>query len=192
MTLTYGYARSYGTAEARNLIAHGFRAMPTRPTHLLQLDSDIEFPSELVVRMLQRNVDIIGAPCRLKLPDREGYAVELMNGSLTVERGAFKAKAVGTAVLLTTRAAIERVAAISEKYEFGEHQDVAGIFDDLLVEGHRLKDDFAFCHRARSVGLDVWGMFDAKTVHHGPGPGWRGDFRAAVTREAAAKQRTGT
>ncbi|HEY3817321.1 MAG TPA: hypothetical protein VGL81_09130 [Polyangiaceae bacterium] len=167
--------------DARNALARvALDSSPADgPTHLLQVDSDMEFGPDVVVRMLERNVDVIGCPAALKVVGPPQYNLRPLTVPTTVERGAIRVEAIGTALHLTTRRVLEAVAGIAPRYLSGGYNEHAreriGLFDQLITEtGHRRLDDYAFASRARSLGFDVWALLDGKTTHHGPGPlAWR-------------------
>lgn len=184
---SFTFARGYGVCVARDLIARVF--LESGATHLLQVDADTEVAPEAVIRMLEQRVDVIGLPVRIKR-DGELYNVGMLgDGSLVLEGQRFRVKAVGTAVFLTTRSAIERVGAISRRYKWGPNRaEVVGVFEEIVVDGEKFLDDTAFAIRAHQVGLDIWALFNGRSVHHGEGLGLVGDFGAVVTANLTPEQ----
>lgn len=182
--------RGFLTSDARNLLVEQVLGVPADvgATHLLQIDSDMSFEPDVVIRMLERQVDVIGAPVRMKLQDALRYNVRFLPGPPAIERGALRVWGIGTALHLVTRRALERVAAVSPKYKFAEGAPITGVFDAHVDEtGLRHLDDMAFAHRARSAGLDVWALLNAKTVHHedAMSPGWPGEISEEQVRRMA-------
>lgn len=175
----------YGVCEARNLLVRQF--LQGTSSHLLQVDADVSFPPELVIRMLELDVEIVGAPVRMKTLEGERYNVQLLDGDrIEEQRGAFRVKGIGAGLLLTKRSAIERVAAACKPYSLGSEKDLLGVFDPIDVDGRRFLDDYGFCARALALGMDVHAIFESRTCHHGSGVdgGWPGDFGAWVRRTA--------
>ena len=55
--------------QGRNLIVSEFMNEPTKHTHLLFIDSDIDFQAESIFKMLDKDKDIIAVPYPMKYID---------------------------------------------------------------------------------------------------------------------------
>ena len=55
--------------QGRNLIVSEFMNEPTEHTHLLFIDSDIDFNAETIFKMLEKDKDVIAAPYPMKYID---------------------------------------------------------------------------------------------------------------------------
>lgn len=157
---------------ARNYLISRFYFDYPACTHLLFLDNDMGFGSELIMDMLALNENVVGVilPKRKinleKLhangdkPFAEAYASAcefIGKPSPAGQQGRFvKTKRVGTGILLIKR---EAVATMIEKCpEINKRTKIRGAlpsnlggyvtpFDKMRVGDHELSEDFSFCHR---------------------------------------------
>lgn len=167
---------------------------------MLMFDSDITFPVDLVFRMLERDVDFIGAAAPMRKIRWEQFATAARNscpnpatqalefeafftpaqkqsGNLETERGTCEVESVGGGFLLLHRSVIERVAEAHPDLRFrGQHdEECFDIFASLIVDGRRLDEDVSFVHRWKALGGAVHLMLDAPLGHHGSFT-FRGNF----------------
>jgi hypothetical protein len=85
-------------------------------------------------------------------------------------------RAIGSAALLISREALVRIAesglvahAHSGMYAADQHEDGWTFFDPFVDEdGHYLSEDYALCHRWRTLGGQVWADLETTTRHIGP------------------------
>ncbi len=115
--------------------------------HLMFVDTDVVFPTDGILRLLDRDKDIIGAPYNLKQTepvstiklwndDRTGFrAIE----NETFPEDPFQLAAVPTGFMLIRLAALKAMEPPYFPCEFG-------------VRG----EDVAFCLNAQEAGLEVW------------------------------------
>lgn len=166
--------------RARNAIISNFHAKPEY-THLLFLDADVRLPAPDMVRMLQSDAPVLGAPVALKSFDEQGNRIWNVGRTLGTAGSLIKVETVGTAVLLLSRAActalVEDAIANGRVYERGSslrgdpsadlHYDV---FQVGVHDGMYLSEDFWACRRLHSLGFDILIDPTVITTHHGTMP----------------------
>lgn len=164
--------------RARNTILAAFYARPNF-THLLFLDGDVRMSAASLKRLVEANVDVIGAPVALKGRNPDGTRMWNV-GQCVGEAGEFMVcDRVGTAVFMLSRAAVAalvddamRRGAVygrSARTQLGDfdadiHYDVFGVG---VVEGEYLSEDFWVCHRLRQLGFKIHVDPTVVTQHHG-------------------------
>ena len=148
--------------DVRNRIAHKFLASDA---HLLLMVDDDVIPPLGILHMLDRDLDIVGAPypiirvegaipfpCALEydtthdtyrtLPDPFGRT------------GLVKVDAIGTGCMAITRRVLEHP---DLRIPFRLGTDEYGQL--------RMSEDVQFCHMARAAGFSVWADFDQRPDH---------------------------
>lgn len=159
--------------------------LQTECSHLLMIDSDMTFDADVPLRMLDASVDVIGclAPQRKLLLDevvraaRAGnpepeLAAHIINTTvlesarLEIVRGAVRASAVGTGIILITRATVEKLLrAHPERWvETGATNGsvrVPLLFRTEIHEGALTGEDFGFCLLCRQNEIAVHVLFDS-------------------------------
>lgn len=176
--------------RARNNLVNQF--LRTGCSHLLFIDSDMEFRPEVVARLLDAGKDIVGAVYPLKrfyieqLPvdrpatvaDLMGYVVhELPGGGLRVQGGFAEVAAVGGGMMLIRRDVIERLVEHNPQLRYRIKPDLLGaaapvgyaLFDTMIDPDtlESLPEDYAFCRRARMAGFRVWADVESQVNHVG-------------------------
>ena len=130
---------------ARNMFCEKLLTMPEK-THLLMIDDDMTFEPDMLLRMLDRDVDIIGAlafkragdfqPCVYKKRDDGNFYPTFPKEFKEVD-------AIGTGAILIKKEVIEKL-----KYPFFETG-----FDD---EGQHWSVDMDFSKKATKAGFKIW------------------------------------
>lgn len=141
--------RSTALPDARNAIVE--QAIANGSTHLLFLDSDMEFPANTVHRLLAHGKPIVGA-CGVKreLP-RKLCGMPL---SAWPETGLCEMEAMGMAVCLLSTQALRKIE--PPHFEWITKAGSPSISEDVL-----------FCRKAREVGLKIWCDVDlSKEIGH--------------------------
>lgn len=172
-------------------------ARSTKYTHLLMLDADVMVDPAGVERIVRSGHDVVGCavPLRNMNWDRAGehllahpeataaelraigtdYAVWFEPEQQVVD-GFVPVRAIGSAVMLISRAALQQVAE-SDLVQFAQRglhtadlRDDGWTFFDPYVDtdGSYLSEDYAFCDRWRRLGGQVWADMRSKTRHIGP------------------------
>lgn len=120
-------------------------------THLLFVDSDIVFDKDAVVRLVERNKDIVGANySRRRLP-LEDTVVGIQGEGLNIA----KCESVGTGFMLIKISIFDY---LPEPWFFWESNT-----DGDLVTG----EDYWFCRLVQKHGFDVWCDLSVKVGHIG-------------------------
>lgn len=171
----------------RDMLAHEF--LQSDCTHLLFVDSDMAFPSDLCARLLAAKKRLIGTIYsrrgldldRLaKLLDTRGFDdalalahdwnVHFIGNTVTVTDGLCKVEALGTGFLLIERACLTEMA---ERIEVPAYQaahapiQLRAFFRDLRDGGAIWGHDYAFCKRWVAAGGEVWADVGANIRHVG-------------------------
>ncbi|HVZ46616.1 MAG TPA: hypothetical protein VHA82_22615 [Ramlibacter sp.] len=168
-------------------------------THLLFIDTDMEFSVSAIRKLIAAGKDVIGcaSPYRtipLHEPVKEAgktfrqaisqavpYAVRLLPGTaLTVERGICEVASIGTGIVLISTEALGRMrdSGAVGRYQahfpytqwFG-HENYFGFFEPVVVDGTYLGEDYSFCRRwSERCGGKVYAVVDEEIGHYGPMP----------------------
>lgn len=155
------------------------KSLEQKATHILWIDSDMEFPPDLLVRLLRHDVDIVGANCIARRPpfnltarDESGKQIPTNPDSTGLE----KVASVGFGVLMHR---IEVLHAIPEPwFDFEWNRES----EFTLITG----EDVRFCKRARAAGFDIYIDHDlSKQVNHVGMFGYNPLFKSAVGQEKA-------
>lgn len=159
--------------DARAVIVAQF--MESDGTHLVSLDNDVCWEPGALVRLVDHPVDMVAGayPKRIDpiefairfLPDREELWADPETGLLEVEacQGGF---------VRYTRAVFEKMMAAYPESKFssaryGSDGFLYALFEPMFIDGHRRGEDFAFCHRWRAIGGQVWVDPEIKMGHAG-------------------------
>ena len=182
-------------AWARNTLAS--LVLASDHTHLLFVDSDIDFPPSLIRRMLAFDAPIVSAVCPHRTLDPHrfhamarthadpgsawarslSFILELQEPH--VERdGFYRATRTGTGLMLIKREVFETLKraypdlyrpAAGTYYEFQGLANVLQCFDPSYDEnGVSVGEDVSFCRRWQATGGELWVVFDETVGHVGP------------------------
>lgn len=154
-------------------------------THLLMVDSDMGFPSEMVLDMVAFGQPVVGAVYRHKSDNVSWVYSGLGKDTIGDVRGPFvELEGVGAGVLLITRGAIdemirklpeivdERMARMgggvdADKQMMGQKRLIRA-FDKIKdPEFGTVSEDLSFCRRWRQCGGKVWGAAGYDVQHVG-------------------------
>ncbi len=204
--------------RGRNTLVATFLDKPTA-THLMFIDADMGFEPDQVERFLAFDRDVVAGLYPLKQFVWNQAAIERAVGGehigtaalryvgtfcedsdLRVEDGFATGEYAGTGFMMIRRSAIERlIAAYPDSHYAAAHNQAHesnnfyALFDTLIhpVTHEYLSEDYAFCHRLRSVGGEVWLDTESQLAHIGPHE-FIGDAHArfgAATAKAAEARR---
>ena len=162
--------------RARNSILARFYHSPEF-SHLLFLDGDVFLEGEDLKKLLEANVDVIGAPVPLKTTEG-GKPVFNIHGNLGQESGLLKVQALGTAVMMLSRFAASKLIddAIDRNAVYkanpyarglGDTESVYDVFQVGVKDGVYLSEDYWVCTLLRELGFDIWVDLSISTRHHG-------------------------
>lgn len=147
-------------------------------THLLFVDDDMAWASDLPLRLLNENVDIVGVPYRKKKGVPE-YTLKLSHpnkiASLEDRPYMILADAIGMGMTLIHRRVFEKLKPTIPQYYCSAHD---GDDYQLLFFRHELikdadgrikyeSEDFHFCRLARQVGFEIFAYVDEDVPHIG-------------------------
>ena len=182
-------------AWARNTLAS--LVLESGHSHLLFIDSDIDYPPSLIRRMVAFDAPLVSAVCPHRVLDlgrfhamsRQfddpaaawarslSFVMELETPH--VERnGFYKARRTGTGLMLIKREVFEAIRdANPELYRpaagtYYGHQGLTNVlqcFDPAYDEaGVSMGEDVSFTRRWQATGGDIWVVFDDTVGHVGP------------------------
>jgi hypothetical protein len=192
----YIHTASSHIIRARNFFANYFLSHPEF-THVLFLDTDMDFSREAIPRLLAGNKPVAGIACPYRFFDVEkritaedagltlrewqektvDYNTAIRadaNGNRSVEGGWAEVNHIGTGIFLVRRDAMQALAPLTQLYrppaQYASYLPDGrfyAFFDTVGEKGVYLSEDLSFCQRARAAGMPVWALIDEKIVHHG-------------------------
>lgn len=164
-------------AKARSLAMGAF--LESGAPLWLSIDDDVEAPAEDLAKLLgPLDVDVLIAPCALRTERGAPAQLNLVAEKGTVLRDlgtrrgvpvrGFAIESGGLALSVVTRAAAEQLDAAHPELRFLDHgRRGLGAFLEEVREGAWHGEDFAFCRRARALGLRIDALWDTSITHAG-------------------------
>jgi hypothetical protein len=143
-------------------------AYKRKPDDIIWIDTDMIWEPDTLRKLLKHDVDVVGAPCRKKIPDSIQFNFQLdKEASLDKdEKGLIEAKRLGTGFLRMTRKAYTEMWENDKKYEvqgvMGSHVFEIGIWNNEL-----LSEDFILCEKLRNRGYKIYIDPDLTVGHIG-------------------------
>jgi len=175
--------------QSRNYLTAVF--LTTEYSHLLFIDSDVEFAPEAVLRMLMAKKDIICTPYRAKNPDLNNhtYTVKFPDPKVIpiLPGGLVEIEAGPTGLMLIDRKVFEKIIKnrpdlkIKNRVNPGIKEDEKShsfyhlFFDFAFEDGYTMGEDLSFCKLARKEGFKLYANIDSMTAHRGE-YAWAGKF----------------
>jgi hypothetical protein len=177
--------------RARNNCVKKFLA--SKSTHLLFIDSDLEFRVEDIVAMLKSGHGLVGglypkkhinwkavrAAAEAGAEDLSAFAadyvVNLSPGEHNCIGGCVAVDELGTGFMLIARDVLERYIAAYPEIQYLSDSDedrdepVHAVFDCYIDPASKryLSEDYAFCRRAMALGIQPMAYLPAKLAHVG-------------------------
>lgn len=141
----------------RDLLLH--RALKDKSwTHVLWIDSDLKFDPKCILRLLVDDKDIVGGYYPKKCFPIDLTSAPVAEGEETEDL--LETSYVATGFMMIKREVVE---AMIEHYKdeltfrYGDADGCVSLFNTMIDEnGTYLTEDYAFCHRAKSMGFRVW------------------------------------
>ena len=179
--------------QARNYLTSVF--LTTEYTHLLFIDSDVEFAPEAGLRMIVADKDIITTPYRTKNPDLNTptYTVKFPDPNVVpiLPGGLVEIEAGPTGLMLIHRRVFEKIiknrpdlkiknsANQALKETETSHRFYYNFFDFAFEDGYTWGEDVSFCKLARANGLKLYANIESPTAHRGE-YAWVGKFKDSL------------
>lgn len=177
--------------RARNYLCDIFLNKSSH-THMLFLDSDIEFDPDDIIKMVRADVHLIGGVYPKKRLHWErivshptahmgkylDYVVTPLNinAAVTDVNVPQEVKYVGTGMMLIKREALEKLAmAFPDDVYVAEGKPYRLFFHSILHDGQYLSEDYYFCELWRRIGGKVYAAYWTQATHWGL-MGYKGKF----------------
>ena len=149
-------------AVARNMLVAD--AYETKFTHLLSVDSDMEFQPSAFDRMIAANAPLIG--CIYPSRNDHGFVVETLNAITISAKGVAKVAGIGMGLALIQRVVFDTLAPTVTK-RMARGKETLGFFDCIMESYGPLSEDLSFCRRWREAGHEVLAIVDEDVGHVG-------------------------
>ena len=172
--------------QARNYLTSVF--LTTEYTHLLFIDSDVEFEPEAIIRMLVAKKNIICTPYRVKSAeiDKHIYTVEFKDPKniLVLAEGLVEIEAGPTGLMLIDRKVFEKIIKNNPELKIvnkaiadpgKSHEFYYNFFSFDFKDGYSIGEDISFCRLAKANGFKLFANIQSPTAHHGS-YAWKGTF----------------
>ena len=174
--------------QARNYLTSVF--LTTEYTHMLFVDSDVEFGPEAGLRMLVSDKDVVCTPYRVKDESLQSrYTVKFPDPKVVpiLPGGLVEIEAGPTGIMLIHRRVFEKIiknrpdlkiknsANQALKETDKSHSYYYNFFDFAFEDGYTMGEDVSFCKLARANGSKLYANIDSPTAHRGE-HAWVGKF----------------
>lgn len=138
-------------ARGRNNMAATF--LETDCDRLLFIDADIGFDAEDIARLWNRQEPLIGASVPLKGKRmfnswKDGRMVEPTDDRIS------RVDFIGCAFLMIDRSVFEQLAPGCDRFSTPSDCEAIDFFSPFVQDGIYLTEDYAFCQRARDIGIE--------------------------------------
>ena len=174
--------------QARNYLTSVF--LTTDFTHLLFVDSDVEFEPEAVLRMLVAKKDVICTPYRVKSMDvnQKMYTVELKKDAPLEPGDLIEITAGPTGIMLIHRDVFKKIIEKFPELKIKnsvfpqpgpDHEYYYNFFEFTFNEGYAAGEDVSFCKLVQKTGFKLYANTASFTKHHGS-YAWGGRFKDAL------------
>ena len=172
--------------QARNYLTSVFLTTPY--SHMLFIDSDVEFGPEAGLRMLVADKDIITTPYRVKDErlDTPRYTVKFPDPKVIpiLPGGLVEIEAGPTGLMLIHRRVFEKIIKNRPDLKIknkavpspgASHEFYYNFFDFGFNDGYTFGEDVSFCKLARANGSKLYANIESPTAHRGE-YSWVGKF----------------
>ena len=172
--------------QARNYLTSVFLTTPY--SHMLFIDSDVEFGPEAGLRMVVADKDIITTPYRVKDErlDTPRYTVKFPDPKVIpiLPGGLVEIEAGPTGLMLIHRRVFEKIIKNRPDLKIknkavpspgASHEFYYNFFDFGFNDGYTFGEDVSFCKLARANGSKLYANIESPTAHRGE-YAWVGKF----------------
>lgn len=157
--------------RGRSNIASAF--LKSKCKTLAMIDADILIEAEDFLKLYKMNKPIRGAAVALKTTDHSERLNVVVNDKRKTRSqmpdSPFIVQYLGGAVMLVERAVIKKLSSL-KKLQYNDEINGPGahIFQERIVDGTLLTEDFAFCELAKRHGFSTWCDPSIIVSHFGP------------------------
>lgn len=170
----FNYAVSTGIDAARS--KHATEFLQTPCTHLMMVDDDMAWAPDLIARLIDEDLDIVGVPYRRKMVHPVSFTAR---HTFEVERKTnrpylIKVDGISCGMTLVKRRVFE---ALKDQMPVIKHDkdgpEVIMFFrhefvdDGYLQHKTYMSEDYNFCRLAKKAGFDIWAYVDEEVAHMG-------------------------
>jgi hypothetical protein len=163
IVLSFGALDMAGISRSRNILARS--AFDAQATHILWIDSDMVFPPDALIRLLNHGKDIVGCPYPMRTPP---YALTGKPIDCFAFEGLAPMEFLPGGFMLVRTAIYANLPAPWYWETYGHECPEAGEPDDMPATQER-SEDVNFCLKARGFNYEIWGDLDLmrQLVHVG-------------------------
>jgi hypothetical protein len=151
--------------QARDELAAQF--LSTQCSHLLFIDSDIEFMAEDIVSMIDADKDIILGIYPKKTIELTPVCKPISGNNLPSGNSPVEVAAGGMGFALIKRKVLLGVEGNVPKYMSIDGRLISHFFSSGVSEGNLISEDVSFCELSRRCGYKVWAAPWISLAHHG-------------------------
>jgi FkbM family methyltransferase len=158
-------------SRARNTLTADF--LQTDCSHMLFIDSDIVFRPDHVLKLNNREEDVVGGFYPKKQQGNLAWVVNSHDHHIpTTDTGLQELRYIGTGFMRISRNAIERMikrygSKIRYKADPAPHRTEYDIWPVGTYNGRYLSEDWYFCQRWLDMGGKIWGDTNVWVSHWG-------------------------
>jgi hypothetical protein len=138
-------------------------------THMLMLDADIMLSYDSLQKMIDLDLDVVGAPIPIgKKITPWGMVQKVIGVREQVGHMLYTVDAIGTAALMVSRTAVESLifdAKASGKVYTDLDQEKHEVFFAGSHSGKYWGEDFNLCLSLRGLGFDIYALSDTAVAH---------------------------
>lgn len=170
----FDFSQSSDLVQSRGLIA--LRFMESDCTHLLMIDTDLDFDPEAPIKLIDSGHMLCGGVYpKKKLGDDPEFTIETLD-NVSVN-GFRKARYIGAGLMMVRRPVFEKIKQQFPALSYTRNGLTFtsyfqnGIYDDIYCS-----EDASFCLFWQKCGGTVWALEDCRFNHYGAF-GWSGNFK---------------
>jgi hypothetical protein len=156
--------------KARNTMLSDLYFNNNDYTHVFWQDSDVGLDHDAIIKLVDRNVDVIAVPVSLKLPlSNQGIAQSIGYVYEEVDNMLYKAHFASTSALMLSKKAITSLVEYCEKnkefYFIDKHKEYLFFKSDLDEFGRCLSEDYWICKTLRQLGFPIYVDSSIGSIH---------------------------